>query len=163
MHNFLIPKLYLGLPFSPPGPAWQPFPSPSATCEQGETVINPNLSERFLRLFRRRCLEKLIQPIEDDLAHQAAVLHDAVIGSPFHRRRDHEFLPGVGQVVHADLSLPFDLLALILPRTDDDQGRDRDFGRVKAEPCISLDETGRLVHGHAPAPGDKFDGVAMKG
>ncbi len=108
-------------------------------------------------------MEKLIQPIEDDLAHQAAVLHDAVIGSPFHGRSDHEFLPKVGQVVQAELLLPFDLLALILSLGDDDQGRDRDFGRVKAEPCIGLDETGRLVHGHAPAPADNFDGVAMKG
>ena len=126
-------------------------------------MINPNLAERSLRLFRLRFLEKLIQPIEDDLAHQAAVLHDAVIGSPFAGRRDHEFLPGVGEAVQAELLLPFDLLALILSLTHDDQGRARDFGRVKAETLVGRDETGRLVHGHAPAPADQFDGVAMKG
>ena len=116
-----------------------------------------------LRFFRRRGLEKLIQPIEDDLAHQAAVLHDAVIGRPFARRRDHQFLPRVGQVVQAELLLPFDLGALILARPDDDQGRDRDLGRVKAKTLIGRDQTGRLIHGHAPAPADSFDDVAMKG
>ena len=34
IHNFSCPKLYLGLPFSPPGLAWPPFPSPSATSER---------------------------------------------------------------------------------------------------------------------------------
>ncbi len=28
MHNFSCPKFYLALPFSPPGPAWPPFPFP---------------------------------------------------------------------------------------------------------------------------------------
>ncbi len=108
-------------------------------------------------------MEKLIQPIEDDLAHQAAVFHDAVIGSPFAGRSDHQFLPGVGEVFQAELLLPFDLRALILSLPDDDQGRDRDFCRVKAEPLIGRDQTGRLIHGHAPAPADSFDDVAVKG
>jgi hypothetical protein len=30
MYKFSCPKLYLGLPFSPPGPAWPPFSSPSS-------------------------------------------------------------------------------------------------------------------------------------
>jgi hypothetical protein len=60
-------------------------------------------------------------PIKDDLALQTAVLHDAVIGSPFVRRRDHEFLSGVGQVVQAELLLPFEFPALIISLTDNDE------------------------------------------
>ena len=37
MHSFSRPKLYLGLPFSPPGPAWPPFSFPSATWERGKS------------------------------------------------------------------------------------------------------------------------------
>ena len=60
-------------------------------------------------------LKNLIQPIKHHLAHQTAVLHDTVVGRPFARRRDYQFLPGVGEVGQAELLLPFDLGALILP------------------------------------------------
>ena len=41
MHNFSCPKLYVGLPFSPPGPAWPPFSVPQ--CNLGTRGIKSPL------------------------------------------------------------------------------------------------------------------------
>ena len=112
---------------------------------------------------KTRLFENLVQPVEQNLAYQAAVLHDAVICRAFDSRRDDHFLHGVGEIVHADLLLPFNLLALVLTLADDDQSRNGNFGRVKGKPLIGLCEPGRLVHRHAPAPANRLDDVAVKG
>jgi hypothetical protein len=51
-------------------------------------------------------LEGVVQPVKDLLAHEAAVLHDAVVGSPLRGGSDDQRFPRAGQAVPV---LSFDL------------------------------------------------------
>jgi hypothetical protein len=106
-------------------------------------------------LFRRRGLEKLIQPIEDDLAHQAAILGQAVTRGSFIYPGDNQFFLGIWQRFDKLLLLLFGFLIGIVACTDQVQDRTGNLGRIKPVISALLHHAFKVGRVQAPTPGHR--------
>ena len=100
----------------------------------------------------------LVQPVEQFLAHEAAIIEDAVCRCSFFSWCNHESVPGVFQTFDTDSRLPLHLLSLGLSDTHQDQGWNRHYGRFKGETIIRCHQAGEVIRIQSKTPSETLIG-----